>query len=165
MAIRCQACNEAPATIHLTDIKADGETVERHLCEPCADNEGVTMKPHEPINLMLEKFVKIGAGMQEAAKRTCPSCGISFGEFRANGLLGCAQDYEVFGDLLNPLIERAHEGADQHRGKQPGEATDQSKARARVMQIKRELEDAVKSEAYEDAARLRDELSKLEVDG
>jgi len=162
MAILCQSCKQASATVHLTDIQPSGEPVERHLCESCAAHEGVTMQPHEPINKMLEKFVKYGAGMQEAAQRQCPQCGISFGEFRAQGQLGCAHDYTVFSELLMPLIERAHDGATHHVGKRPGQAEQQDRRRNSIRRVRRELEDAVTEERYEDAARLRDELSRLE---
>ena len=58
MAIRCQNCNEAPATVHITDIvPPHGEKRERHLCERCAESEGVTMKQHETFNTVLAKFV------------------------------------------------------------------------------------------------------------
>ena len=164
MGVLCEQCKQTNATVHLTDIHPDGEPVERHLCEECAAQEGVTLKPHEPINMMLEKFVKIGAGMQEAVQRKCPRCGITFGEFRAQGLLGCPQDYVEFGDLLLPLIERAHGGADQHVGKVPGQTSGVGKRRARVMRLQRDLEAAVAVEDYEKAAELRDELTKLEAE-
>ena len=165
MAIHCQHCKRAQATVHLTDIQPSGEPVERHLCENCAAQEGITMKPHEPINMMLDKFVKIGAGMQAAAQRECPKCGISFGEFRANGLLGCPHDYEVFGELLQALIERAHDGGERHTGKRPGQTDDNGKRMTQIRRIRRELEQAVADERYEAAAQLRDELSQLEAGG
>lgn len=164
MGILCQSCKQANATVHLTDIQPDGDPVERHLCENCAAQEGVTMKPHEPIDQMLEKFVKIGAGMQQAAKRQCPKCGVSFGEFRAQGLLGCPHDYTIFRELLMPLLERAHDGGTRHVGKRPGATGEVDERRTKLRRVKRELEEAVKDERYEDAARLRDELSRLEVE-
>ena len=165
MNMLCQSCKQTHATVHLTDIQPSGDPIERHLCEECAAHEGVTLKPHEPINMMLEKFVKIGAGMQEAVQRQCPDCGISFGEFRAQGVLGCPRDYEVFGDLLMPLIERAHDGASEHVGKRPGEPGDAEKRRVHVRHMKRAIEEAVTEERYEEAARLRDDLARYEAGG
>jgi protein arginine kinase activator len=162
--MQCQSCKQANATVHLTDIQPDGEPVERHLCEACAVQEGVTMKPHEPINTMLEKFVKVGAVMQEAARRECPNCGITFGEFRAQGLLGCPLDYEVFGELLTPLLARAHDEGTQHVGKRPGQPAQVNQHRTRLRRLRRELADAVETEQYEEAARLRDELKRLEAE-
>lgn len=161
MGILCQNCKQTNATVHLTDIQPSGEPVERHLCEVCASQEGVTMKPHEPANQMLEKFVKLGAGMQEAAQRTCPHCGISFGEFRAQGQLGCPHDYTEFADLLMPLIERAHDGATKHVGKIPGRQNDSGKQRLEHARLQQELETAIREERYEKAAELRDEIRRF----
>jgi protein arginine kinase activator len=162
MAILCQICKQAPATVHLTDIRASGEAVERHMCDNCATDEGVTMKPHEPVNAMLEKFVKIGANIQQAAQRKCPKCGISFGEFRAQGVLGCPHDYKAFGELLAPLIERAHGGASEHVGKTPGAPTHAGTRAMKARTVRRQLDAAIKNERYEEAARLRDELNQLD---
>lgn len=119
------------------------------------------MKPHEPINTMIEKFVKMVPAMRDAAQLTCPNCGISFGEFRAQGLLGCPEDYTEFGELLMPLIRRAHDDCDVHRGKRPGQTNDVGKLRVQIRSLERQLEDAVAEEAFEDAARLRDQLNTL----
>jgi protein arginine kinase activator len=164
MDMLCQQCKQANATVHLTDILPNGEPAERHLCEVCANEEGITMKPHDTTNLMLDKFVKMGAGIREAAQRTCPECGISFGEFRSQGLLGCPNDYQVFGDLLMPLIERAHNGASQHVGKVPGQPDPAGRRRAMVAQMRRRLDAAVADEEYELAAKLRDELGRLSAE-
>lgn len=162
MPILCQGCKQCNATVHLTDVQPNGEHVERHLCEACAVQEGVTMKPHEPAAMMLEKFVKVGIGMKGAAQRTCPNCGITFGEFRSQGQLGCPNDYEEFSDLLMPLIERAHDGASVHVGKTPGK---QQAGKGRLLELsrlRRELQTAIRDERYEVAAKLRDELDRLE---
>ena len=161
----CQNCKKANATVHLTDIRPDGEPVERHLCEECASREGVTLKPHEPMNLMLEKFVKMSGELQQASQRVCPNCGMSFGDFRAQGLLGCPHDYEVFSDLLIPLIERAHGGTAEHVGKTPGQTAEGGKRRAEILRLRRELDRAVESEEYETAAKLRDRLKDLSAEG
>ncbi len=164
MGILCQCCNQANATVHLTDIQSGGEPVERHFCEACAAQEGITMKPHEPINTMIEKFVKMVPAMRDAAQLTCPTCGISFGEFRAQGLLGCPDDYEEFRELLTPLIQRAQDDFDQHTGKRPGQTNDKGKRRVRIRCLERDLENAVADEAFEEAARLRDQLDALRAE-
>ena len=168
MAILCQLCKNAPATVHVTDIMSpSGEKRERHLCESCAEEEGVTMKQHEPINTILAKFVqqKIGAGAQELANLTCPNCGVSFREFRTQGLFGCPQDYQVFAEYITPLIERAHGGSSHHVGKVPRRlgvtATDQGE----LLRLQRQLNEAVQKEDYENAAKLRDQIKALQADG
>lgn len=167
MTITCQNCNQAPATVHITDIiPPHGEKRERHLCESCAESEGVTLKQHEPINSILAKFVqqKGGPGLKEIADLTCPKCGMSFREFRAQGQLGCPHDYQVFSEYLAPLIERAHGGATQHVGKVPGRLGPTASRQSELFRLQRELNDAVEREDYETAAGLRDQIKVLHGD-
>ena len=56
--MKCDNCNKT-ATVHLTEIKA-GKKIEKHLCEQCAaQNEGVPVKSHMPINELLTNFVML----------------------------------------------------------------------------------------------------------
>ena len=163
MGTLCQHCNKAQATVHLTDIvPPNGEKRERHLCDRCAAEEGITVPKQESISSILEGFIKHSAGLSQAADISCPECGISFREFRSSGLLGCPNDYQAFENLL-PLIERAHEGASRHLGKAPGrlQGTEPS-IPVKVSRLRRSLKEALEVEDYELAARLRDEIKVLE---
>jgi protein arginine kinase activator len=64
--------------------------------------------------------------------------------------------------LLSPLIERAHENATHHVGKVPKTADSAVQRRAGLLRLRRELQDAVDAENYEQAARVRDEIQTLE---
>lgn len=123
------------------------------------------MKQHEPINNILAKFVQqqAGSGIKEAADRTCPKCGISFREFRAQGLLGCPHDYVAFSKHLTPLIERAHGAGGEHVGKRPRRAGGSAGKQSTLRQLHRKLSDAVEREDYEAAAKLRDQIKVLEA--
>jgi len=85
-------------------------------------------------------------------------------EFRARGRLGCPQCYEVFRASLEPLLEKIH-GGTQHVGKAPDEssAVDRSRER-RLLELRRDLQTSVREERYEQAAKLRDELTRLEAE-
>jgi len=158
----CQHCNQAKATVHITDTMP--EKRERHLCEECAEKEGVIIKQqHHTTNAILQEFIKHKAGLQGVDDRSCPRCGLTFRDFRLKGQLGCPYDYEVFRPLLKPLIERAHEGATQHIGKVPGTADETVQKHTAMLRLRRELEEAVDQEDYETAARLRDQLRELEA--
>ena len=61
-----------------------------------------------------------------------------------------------------PLIERAHEGASEHVGKVPASSGDTAKRQARLVKLRRELNQAVEREDYERAAQLRDEIKAVE---
>src|SRR5206468_11641849 len=101
-----------------------------------------------------------GAGseeMQGMDALICPSCGISFREFRSQGRLGCPHDYIAFEKELMPLLDNIH-NATQHTGKFPKRAPDASQRQFQLIKLRSELKQAVEDEAYEHAARLRAEI-------
>ena len=164
--LKCDNCNK-PATVHLTEIR-NGKKIEKHLCEQCAaQSEGLPHKSHTPINELLTNFVLAHSGMQKetGAQTTCDGCGITWAEFRQNGLFGCAQDYTVFEKDLTPLLQRAHEGATHHVGKVPARGGGTGVPMKRTIdltRLRKELQRAVEAEDYERAAKLRDQIKQAE---
>src|SRR5687768_12768232 len=164
--MKCDNCNKT-ATVHLTEIKS-GKKIEKHLCEQCAAQDGgLPVKSHMPINELLTNFVMAHSGMQKetTAGSSCEHCGMNWAEFRQSGLLGCAQDYALFERELTPLLQRAHEGATHHVGKVParrgGSGVPMKKA-ADLTKLRKELQRAVEAEDYERAAKLRDAIRQAE---
>ena len=162
--LKCDNCNK-PATVHLTEIR-NGKKIEKHLCEQCAaQNEGLPVKSHTPINELLTNFVMAHSGLQKEAGLACEHCGISWAEFRQSGLLGCSHDYTQFEKDLTPLLQRAHESATHHVGKVParrGGTGVPMKRQVDVTKLRRELARAVEAEDYERAAKLRDQIRQAE---
>jgi protein arginine kinase activator len=155
----CQQCKKQTATVHLTDL-VKGDKRERHLCEECAAKEGIAVKQHVSINDVLSTFLQ--SGVQELAKLRCSECGTSFVEFRSQGVLGCPKDYEVFGDALASVIERAQDGETHHTGKKPGQHLKTNPVQEERLRLQRELREAIEREDYEQAAQIRDRLGGLQ---
>ncbi len=160
MNMPCQRCHEAKATVHITDTVP--EQRERHLCEDCAEKEGVIQKQHATTNEILQQFIKQKAGLGSTDTLSCPQCGITFTEFQLKGQLGCAHDYVAFQSVLKPLIQRAHAGALQHAGKSPANVDQSVRKLGGLRRLRRELEEAIGGEDYELAARVRDRITKME---
>jgi protein arginine kinase activator len=162
--MKCDNCNKT-ATVHLTEIK-HGKKIEKHLCEQCAaQNEGLPVKSHTPINELLTNFVMAHSGMQKEVGHACENCGITWAEFRQGGLFGCANDYVAFEKDLTPLLQRAHEGATHHVGKVPtrrGGSGVPMKRQIDLTKLRKELAKAVEAEDYERAAKLRDQIRQAE---
>ncbi len=160
----CQSCKQNAATIHLTEIH-DAEKRELHVCEACAQSQGIAPGPLLPsLPTMLASLIKGGkpAGGAAPPAAPCPTCGITFAEFREKGRLGCPNDYEFFAEHLTPLLEKIH-GATAHRGRLPqGAGAASSSQGEQLLRLRAELQQAVKGEQYEAAARLRDEIRRLE---
>ena len=62
---------------------------------------------------------------------------------------------------LLPLLENIHEEVE-HKGKRPRSAIVGTKEQGRLIQLRNEQRNAIEEEDYEAAARLRDEIAKLE---
>ncbi|HUU23232.1 MAG TPA: UvrB/UvrC motif-containing protein [Phycisphaerae bacterium] len=157
--MKCEKCNK-PATVHLTEV-VGGEKLEKHLCEDCAALEGITFKADIPISQLLEDFVLHATG-EDTAGLACDVCGMTFKEFREQGLLGCPHDYDAFERTLVPMLRRAQEGATEHVGKVPHRAGDEEKKHIAVLRLRAELKAAISAEDYERAAAIRDQIKEYE---
>ncbi len=160
MSLVCQHCHEAKATVHITDTMPQKR--ERHLCEECAVKEGVIVKQHHTTNEILQQFIKQKTGLGGADELSCPKCGLTFREFQTKGQLGCPNDYTAFQSVLMALIERAHEGGTHHVGKVPLTADESVRRQTGLLRLRRELQEAVERENYEQAAQVRDKIRNLE---
>jgi protein arginine kinase activator len=183
--MKCDQCGNE-ATVHEVTVR-HGAKVERHLCDQCAASAGIAPQPTLPLNEIIGKLVlSQGIGAPPAAPPApgpralrCPTCKLAFTDFKQSGLLGCADCYRAFENQLGPMIERAHEGATHHVGKRPrrggartpgpdatqAAADAQAQHAERLRALRRQLDEAVRLEQYERAAKLRDELRRLADDG
>lgn len=166
-AMVCQHCGENPATFHLTKLE-DSELVSQDYCEQCATALGHTNEVALPS--MLANVVAQAARGKEHEGLACPHCGITFQEFRRKGRLGCPMDYDVFAEPLDAMLRNMHDNRTRHRGRQPrghvdGALDQRSAAGERLLHLRRELQEAIDGEQYEEAARLRDEIRTIEHQG
>jgi protein arginine kinase activator len=164
--MKCQHC-EKPATFHITEVLGAGGPQVMHLCEEHAKifltqgNPG----PTASVAGALVKQLKLGASSAtaETDQKECPVCGISFFEFRNSGRLGCPYDYTHFQAELEPLLSNIHDGI-AHVGKKPLRAAVSADSQAELIQLRRQMEEAVEREDYEKASEIRDAIKKLEND-
>lgn len=164
--MKCQYC-EKPATFHITELTGP-EPSEMHLCEEHARVYLTQSKEPEPpeggFGGALAQQMKVGQTAEDLARldqRACPVCGITFYEFRHAGRLGCPHDYVCFHRELEPLIMNIH-GAVKHVGKQPRHGVPGTDHQTRLIQLRREMKEAVEQENYEQASALRDEIRRIE---
>lgn len=171
----CEKCKKGHATYHLTSIE-NGQKKEAHLCEGCARDSGVGFK----LNFSLSDVLgsppppsKTG----RTSKTKCPTCGMTVDRLRQNMRVGCANDYEVFKEELGPLLKKIH-GTAVHVGKTPADVDGEirgevdkakleaiaEKREADLAKLRKDLDVVVKSEKYEEAAKLRDQIRTIEKD-
>lgn len=161
--MKCQSCSVA-ATVHITTIEKDGQKKVVHLCQACAEQQNLVKQQELNLPAILQALIgqHVGPLSDELARLACPECGIQFMEFRQEGRLGCPHDYEVFRQGLAPLLQRIHR-AERHVGKSPRHGPGSAADRAELLALRRSLREAVETEAYEEAARLRDLLRQKEA--
>ncbi len=158
----CDACGKKQATVHLTEI-IDDQMSELHLCEDCARKKSQQMESQFGLADLLAGLTEFGKTIEdkESVRIKCPNCGLSYENFRKMGRLGCSECYQAFKKYLVPLLKKIH-GTAQHVGKSPRLLL-KTKSRSLEMQELRErLRKAVEEEEFEEAARLRDEIKKLQ---
>jgi protein arginine kinase activator len=152
----CESCGRDRASIHMTDFVA-GRAREHHLCERCYTEREGTVVPHAVFDQLLKS---VAPSLMGLGSRQCPACGITYLEFRHGFRLGCSNDYEVFAEPLEKVLEQVH-GATRHCGKTPtGLSADA--VGDRIHMLRRRQDKAVAGENYELAAELRDHIAKLQ---
>ncbi|HUV41786.1 MAG TPA: UvrB/UvrC motif-containing protein [Sedimentisphaerales bacterium] len=164
--MNCQVCNKNEATIHLTEI-TNGIRTEMHICERCAAKQEIVIKNQVPVNELLSNLLASQPSEQELlgqpdGKTSCPYCGFSLAQFNKEAVLGCPYDYEVFEHALLPLVKRAHDGRTFHCGKIPSKTPADARKQIELLSMRQKLDQAIRNEDYETAARLRDEIAKMQ---
>jgi protein arginine kinase activator len=92
----------------------------------------------------------------------CMNCGLTEALFRKRGRCGCHCCYEHLRPLIQPHLQHLHTGV-RHVGKFPHGRMDAEILHRRLNHLKRQLEQAVAAERYEDAASYRDAISSIEI--
>jgi protein arginine kinase activator len=158
----CDVCGKNQATVHLTEI-IDEQMNELHLCEECARQKSVQMEQQFGLSDLLAGLAEFEQPVQEKELTSlkCPNCGLSYADFKKIGRLGCGECYSGFKKYLAPLLKKIH-GSSQHVGKSPLRVTKVLKKKIDLQDLRLELQKAIESEAFEEAARLRDQIKELE---
>jgi len=158
----CDICKKNEATVHLTEIVNEKMT-KLHLCEGCAKDKGAEMEEHFGLSDLLAGLSDLGAKIEPEITEMvkCPACGFTYQDFKKIGRFGCSECYEALKSQIMPLLKRIH-GADRHTGKVPLMAGKTAKDTRTLQELKMKMEKAIQAEEFEEAARLRDEIKKLE---
>lgn len=169
----CDRCHKNEATVHLVQI-VNGNKKEEHLCQHCAaQEEGLNWNHRAMFGRMGSVF---GSMFGDSLFRdiwsepgflrssdACKSCGTTIDTFRQDGKLGCPDCYSAFRDSLRPFFKNSQEGTS-HIGKKPGEPAGKVSPAddPKMAELKTKLDALVAEEKYEEAAKVRDEMKKIE---
>ena len=164
----CEECGKNEATVHFQALSPDGSSETRNLCMDCMNK----IKSHMGANTVdITGFLgallsRLGAVKQEKEsgdrfEGVCPACGTTYQEAKKTGLMGCSECYKTFREpLIEMLVKR--NGSALYVGCAPGTGDVLNGVIYRLKKLRGEMMDAVEKEDFETAARLRDEIRKLE---
>lgn len=175
----CDNCGKREANVRYSE-NINGRKKELNLCEECSHKLGIgQMDFSMPIDFsnFFEGFMdNFGSNefipmLNDLKTLKCNSCGYTFDDIANTGRLGCKDCYSVFQDRLDPIIKRI-QGSNKHVGRigkiidskidnKEAVKEESKKPVSEKEKLENELKDAIKEERYEDAARLRDEIKKL----
>jgi protein arginine kinase activator len=158
----CQNCQQKTANVHFTQIKNNSK-VDIYLCEQCAQemSQQEFISPfgfNDLINGLFGTQIK----QESAVKLKCKNCGMDYDEFLRTSRLGCSQCYKSFAEKLDPIVKRLH-GNGEHHGKVPARVSSNVNISDEIEKLKKLLNEAIKKEKYEEAAKIRDRIKSLEV--
>lgn len=180
----CQNCGKNEANVKYTQI-VNGVKKEMLLCTRCSKELGIgieNMDFNMPINLssFFGEFLQETepSFLQEiipSQKLICDKCHMTYDDFVKTGKLGCSNCYEVFSNKIDPLLKNIHPSS-RHVGrklmvnnknvvntnKNNEVSIEKTNKSSEIENLKNKLKIAIQEERYEDAAKIRDEIKKLE---
>ncbi len=177
----CQNCGKDNANVKYTQI-INGVKKEMVLCENCAKELGIDkMNFSMPIDFssFLGDFFEepisnaglLGGFYNEPLK--CNTCGLTYDDFTHTGKFGCSDCYNAFERKLDSILKNLH-GSNRYVGRRLKEnksenvkvniknIENQEKEETKLEKMKRNLNKAIQEERYEDAAKIRDEIKKID---
>jgi protein arginine kinase activator len=179
--MKCDVC-EKEATVFLTQI-INGQMTTVNLCEACSKAKGVT---EETGFGLAEAFLTPTHRAEDSMGAVCDACGFTASQLKKIGRMGCPECYATFREGLDGLLRNMHKDT-RHVGKRPqgkAAALPQLLARQRAAVVRKEpattpppapaappvdvnklradLDLAVKEERYEDAAKLKAMIERIQ---
>ncbi|WP_239256332.1 UvrB/UvrC motif-containing protein [Listeria ilorinensis] len=165
----CQKCGEQEATMEIQQVSQDGTMESLYICENCAaeissleDEVAKAMDTFNGIALDFLTLLQQGGKLQTEQGVVCEHCGLSFDDFLAHNRVGCEHCYQAFQKQLLPMIGRVQNNHVRHIGKMPARFEEAVNRQQEIQALRDQIQQAIESEAFEEAAVLRDKIKALE---
>ena len=159
----CDKCKKSEACYHST-LVVNGEVKSTHLCEDCAIKEGVFNTVRTSI---FDEFKTLTSflGFDDFDDKVCPNCNWTLRQFKKLGKLGCGECYSAFEQEIEDIVKRiqpyTQHNSDNIEFNVQNEKVEMSK-KQKLVNLKSELQKAIKEERYEDAGVINKEIKQLE---
>lgn len=162
----CQNCHKKKATVRYAEV-VDGTVSDQHLCQECLDlrqnasDSGFEFASPEPYRSQRDAE-RASLSDTVADLESCKVCNTRLRTVLEEAKVGCPNCYESFSKELEGMIEGMHVGVI-HRGKTPNHDDVRAQTRQELRAKRALLKTALRTESYEDAAALRDQIKNLEL--
>lgn len=182
----CQKCNRNEANVKYTEI-VNGEKREMMLCEECSHKLGLdNINFNMPIDFssffggLLEddeysssEFMPL---FQQVKELKCDNCNMTYDDFINQGKFGCPECYDVFSNKIDAILKRLH-GSNKYLGRKAlktiskqdetsagvsNPKKEKSTKESHLEELQKDLKRAIAEERYEDAAKIRDDIKKIQ---
>ena len=150
----CQKCNKNTATIVMQE-DTNGIKQESFLCKSCSENIEISMLLEDLINEMMYHF-----DVRPRDDKKCSGCGCTIHDFKSVALLGCAACYKAFHTELDNIIGGTQKSMS-HKGKFPKRGGAPFKHDRDIARLRTHMQKAIDIEDFTTAAKLRDQIKKL----
>ena len=149
----CEKCGKNNATVMYTQI-VNGKKSSINLCSECASGESL----FDNFGSLLSFGTRPEMGVS-----ACPLCGMTLSEFTRKGRMGCGKCYDTFRRQAKNMLQKIH-GTSVHCVEQKEEIKEEApkKEKSELEILKEKLQEAIASENYEEAAKIRDEIRSKE---
>lgn len=179
--MKCDNCGKDNANVKYSR-SINGITEKMNLCEECSKKLGIGISDigfNMPIDFssflggFWEDFEKqdILSLMGNREEVKCKGCNSTFEEVLNTGKFGCPECYETFEEKIDEILNKLH-GKNRHVGRigklEKAKVTEQHEKempkenKNELEELKEKLKELVKEENYEEAAKVRDEIKKIE---
>lgn len=162
----CENCKKNTATTYIKQT-INGQSGEIFLCSACAKKLGMSDYPDMTIGFSPDDFLNQFFGFPSAGSLlkkkeetiVCPFCSMTEAEFFNTGKAGCEKCFSTFKDRFKAIVNKYH-GNKKHVGKRPLSAKT-AEPKETIVSLRKQLNDAIKKEDFEQAAILRDKIKKI----
>ena len=162
----CENCKKNNATTYFKR-NINGNIQEVYLCSECAAKLDMGGMSSSLFDFFMPSQFRIRA---EREQKKC-GCGTTFYNISQTGKVGCPDCYETFKNELAAVLKKIN-GSKQHTGRCPERLNGGKNAENKIpkteepkedleAKLRKQLEEAIKCENFEEAAKLRDQIKAL----
>ncbi len=141
----CDICGERKSEVRVVQY-VGGRRKELLLCRKCASTAGIDEQLGDEKIFLESNF---------EPTHSCPQCGWRLQDIIDTGMLGCPGCFDEFYNEVKPLIKHFH-------GDECLKGRTRLNRQIKISTLQWQLRKAVDEERFEDAAKIRDLIQKIE---